>query len=162
MWQTIQSNSEYWQQALVGIILPCGVYFFQGLNKYLKDELVVRNETLTLDALISLAVQLDNRFSERKRERNRQFTSSQTFTPPVTRHVFPKPVDSPASRQPVLPLSKAPDTSEPTQLGRAHLTPEERSRRLTARECLYCGQKGHFINSYPLRPGTPKAKAHQL
>lgn len=37
--------------------------------------------------------------------------------------------------------------SEPRQLGRIHLTPEERQKRMTTGECLYCGQKGDCVNS---------------
>lgn len=37
------------------------------------------------------------------------------------------------------------------------LPPAERSRRLSARECLYCGQRSRFIASCLLRPEGPKA-----
>lgn len=48
--------------------------------------------------------------------------------------------------------------NEPMQLGRAHLTPAERLRRLKAGECIYCGNLGHFLATCPLRP---KEKARQ-
>ena len=38
--------------------------FYKGLNKQLKDELALRDEPTSLEALISLAVSLDNRLRE--------------------------------------------------------------------------------------------------
>lgn len=40
---------------------------------------------------------------------------------------------------------------EPVQIGRTRLTPKERQCRMTAKECLYCGKKGHFVSSYPVK-----------
>ncbi len=37
------------------------------------------------------------------------------------------------------------------QLGRAHLTPPERLRRLMAGECIYCSNLCHFLATCPLR-----------
>lgn len=44
------------------------------------------------------------------------------------------------------------------QLGRAHLNPEERQRRLNSRSCLYCGQLGHFLSTCPVRPAKRLAQ----
>ncbi|XP_050924947.1 uncharacterized protein LOC108874699 [Lates calcarifer] len=43
--------------------------FLRGLSEELKDELASRDETSSLEELISLAIRLDNRLSERRRER---------------------------------------------------------------------------------------------
>lgn len=56
--------------------------FFQGLSEQLKDELVVRNETVSLYSLISSAVRLDNRLREHRRERSGQFPVTRAFAPP--------------------------------------------------------------------------------
>uniref|UniRef100_A0A3Q3FUQ0 ribonuclease H n=1 Tax=Kryptolebias marmoratus TaxID=37003 RepID=A0A3Q3FUQ0_KRYMA len=34
---------------------------------------------------------------------------------------------------------------EPMQVGRTRLSAEERQRRFRAKECIYCGNKGHFV-----------------
>ena len=39
------------------------------------------------------------------------------------------------------------------QIGRTHLSPEERERRILSRACLYCGQTGHFLSGCPSCPG---------
>lgn len=45
--------------------------FLQGLSEELKDKLVVRDDTFSLDELISLAIRLDNRLRECRRERRK-------------------------------------------------------------------------------------------
>lgn len=45
--------------------------FLQGLSEELKDKLVVRDETFSLDELISLAIRLDNHLRECRRERRK-------------------------------------------------------------------------------------------
>lgn len=93
---------EFWNNSALRRV------FSQGLSEQLKDELAVRNEALSLDSLISLAIHA------KKGEKQSAFNNS-------------------------------------------NLLPPERSRRLSARESLYCGQRGHFIASSPLRPEGPKA-----
>lgn len=148
--RVLAAGSGWNDSALQGV-------FLQGLSEQLKDELAVRNETASLDSLISLAVRLDNRLRERRRERSSQPSAIPPFTPPAIHHVASHPPESSAFRQPLPALSRTPAGPEPMQLGRARLTPEERSRRMSSRECLYCGQKDHFIASCPQRPKTPKA-----
>ena len=121
--------------------------FFKGLSEQLKDELAVRDETATLDSLISLAVKLDNRLRERRREKGNQPPVNRSL-PPLTGFRPPEPF---TPRQPPQ-VFKTPPEHEPMQLGRTRLTPEERFKRMSSKECLYCGQKGHFIASCPQRP----------
>ncbi len=149
MWQIIPSSLECRRQ--VQARTARGV-FFKGLSEQLKDELAVRDETTSLDSLISLAVRLDNRLRERRRERSSQPSVPRSFTPPTIHHVASQPSESSAAHQPLPAFPRSPPEPEPMQLGRAHLTPEERSRRVSSRECLYCGQKGHFIASCPSCP----------
>ncbi len=131
--------------------------FFKGLSEQLKDELAVRDETASLDSLISLAVRLDNRLRERRRERSFQPPAPRSSSLPAVQPLISQPSESPATRQPLPTLSRPSPDPEPMQLGRARLSPEERLRRMSSRECLYCGQKGHFIASCPQCPKTPKA-----
>lgn len=126
--------------------------FRRGLSEQIKDELLSRDEPANLDSLVSLANRIDNRIRARRREK------SSSSTRPVTRFAAPlSPQPSASSVSPGLdnPVVNAP---EPMQLGRAHLTPEERQRRRQCGECLYCGKVGHFLASCPIRP---KGGAHQ-
>ncbi|KAG5857209.1 hypothetical protein ANANG_G00016760 [Anguilla anguilla] len=119
--------------------------FYSGLNENIKDELAVRDDTTNLDALVSLASRLDNRLRERRRERARHSTPGQPF---------PGPSRRPASRPSAPPRSPSPspDSEEPMEMGRARVTPGERSRREREGLCFYCGQAGHLRASCPLRP----------
>ncbi|KAJ0055221.1 hypothetical protein NL108_012724 [Boleophthalmus pectinirostris] len=128
--------------------------FLKGLSDNVKDELAARDETSSLEELISLAIRLDNRLRERRRERgSRQLTLRAHYapSPPVQ---SPVPINVP----PMLSShSKPSDTVEPMQLGRARLTPAERQRRQRSGLCFYCGQEGHYISACPL---WPKDQAH--
>ena len=71
-----QGSSTVSQFAVDFRILECGWgesasqwIFVKGLSEELKDELAAREETSSLDELISLATRLDNRLRERRRER---------------------------------------------------------------------------------------------
>lgn len=117
--------------------------FTNGLNEQLKDELVLRDDADSLDSIISIAIKLDNRLRERKRER------SNKPCPVNVSHSLPVP------RSPPVPAAShhvGVTSEEPMQLGRASLTPAERHRRMMSGECIYCSQKGHFVSTCPLRP----------
>lgn len=53
-------------------------------------------------------------------------------------------------------LSASLSDTEPMQVGRLHLTPQERQQQLAWGLCLYCGKPGHFVAVCPA-----KVKAHQ-
>ncbi|MEQ2293838.1 hypothetical protein AMECASPLE_037566 [Ameca splendens] len=46
--------------------------------------------------------------------------------------------------------------AEPMQIGRAHLSIEERQKRRQTRQCFYCGSAEHFIADCPSCPLWPK------
>ena len=102
--------------------------FRLGLSESLKDELARVGIPETLEALITLAIQIDRRLRERRAERSTQQTRPVWMMPRV-----PNPVHTfssgsrPSSTAPVTPES---DTSEPMQLGlmRPSLSAEERLR----------------------------------
>ncbi len=54
-------------------------------------------------------------------------------------------------------LRASPDTQEPMQVDSHHISPEERSRRITHHLCLYCGEPGHLRNACPSRPNSNPA-----
>lgn len=133
--------------------------FRRGLSEELKDELAARDDTSSLEELISLTVRLDNRLRERRRERTvrggpqRGAVSSwnPSDAPPPHRESF---TTSPAAAT----SSSTAVSEEPMLLGRTRLTPEERQRRLRQGLCLYCGQTGHIRSDCQIRP---KDQAHQ-
>lgn len=62
---------------------------------------------------------------------------------------------------PISPASPPP-ASEPMQVDSNHLTRAERTRRITSGLCLYCGQNGYLISSFPVRPACPVVSTIQL
>ncbi|KAI3360553.1 hypothetical protein L3Q82_002431 [Scortum barcoo] len=66
------------------------------------------------------------------------------------------PPPNSASRAPESPSVPTPE--EPMQVGGAHLSPEERNRRLRAGECVYCGRTGHSLPACPRRPKDRQAR----
>ncbi|KAK2885165.1 hypothetical protein Q8A73_021639 [Channa argus] len=98
--------------------------FRHGLSDPVKDELTNRDPPDSLDELIELAIRLDNRIRERRRERG-QIPAS-----------VPQGLRTPPLKSLVSPVSSASASSElpaePMELARARLSPTERQRRLQA------------------------------
>lgn len=161
--RTIAQGSGWSDASLQGV-------FLRGLNNPVREELALRDDSESLEALTALAVRLESRLGEFKRERpSRLFNSPASRSPPPppprrhgtglnwnSLHSDPT-TDSHARHQtsPDRPALHHP-AEEPMQLGRTRLTPEERQRRLRDGRCIYCGQRGHLIASCPL-----KDQAHQ-
>lgn len=134
--------------------------FLKGLADSVKDELAARDETQSLDDLISLAIRLDNRLRERRRERlGRQGNPLPSLlnSPSPAEFLQPSPATVPAAA-PGPRFSSTPSREEPMQLGRMKLSLAERERRVRNRLCIYCGQPGHFLATCPQ---LPKGQAHQ-
>lgn len=93
----------------------------------MKDELASQDDSADLALLISLCNRLDNCLHAQWRESTLSSFKSREFT-----LVNQAPVPS------FPPIVQS--TDEPMQLGRAHLSQEERVRRRQAGECFYCGQ----------------------
>ena len=115
--------------------------FLNALSEKLKDELASRDKPDSLEDLIDLAIRVDERLRERVRERRSHDQSPAQRSSPSA-----PPVPSQAR-----PIFSQP-TEEPMQIGRAHLSAEERDKRIRGQLCLYCGGTGHFRLSCPLRP----------
>ena len=118
--------------------------FYRGLQEAVKDEMVNRDWGQSLDELIHLAIHLDARIQERRRDRRETRAPMTTFLPrPATPALNPAPARSP---------------EEPMELGRLRLSREERSRRLQRGLCMYCGSSGHQAQHCPDLQGKDSAR----
>ena len=126
--------------------------FARNLSEELKDELASRDDTTSLEQLIALAIRLDNRLRERRRERaHRTRSPAPSAGPGLSAPTSP-------SWSPARPSAPSLPSEEPMQLGRARLSPTERQRRMQLRLCLYCGLAGHYAATCR---SSPKDHAHQ-
>ncbi|KAL0154063.1 hypothetical protein M9458_050637 [Cirrhinus mrigala] len=110
---------------------PLKAIYRKGLSHDLQSELACRHEGKTLEQFMELTIQIDNLMRSRRGGRQ-------------TQPARPAPSTSNYSATYSAP--------EPMQIGRTHLTEEERERRLRDHLCLYCGQPGHIRASCPIRP----------
>lgn len=126
--------------------------FLHSLSDELKDHLAPLDLPADFDSLVALAVKIDNRLYERRREKGRvkRFPEHWGQLSSVS-HVSQLPSSSHDT-----PASTSVNPEEPMQVGRTHLTLEERERRHREKLCHYCGQQGHFVASCPV-----KGRAHQ-
>ena len=116
--------------------------FYQGLADRIKDELVNRDWGTSMEDLITLASDVDERVRQRRGERRRSPARS-----------APRGLNYSASAP-----NPRQEADEPMNLGGAHLSPEERQRRLRGGLCLYCGQRDHLRSACPWLQG--KASRH--
>ena len=115
--RTLAASSGWNEAALL-------VTFRQGLNAEILSEIASKDDDLTLDQLITLAIKLDHLLHHRKLKGER------------------------TSRRPISRLRLTPETvesTEPMQCDSSRLSQEERMRRLTNHLCLYCGKAGHQV-----------------
>jgi len=140
--KTLVSDAGWDDAALRGL-------FLNGLSDQLQDELVTQDETDNLKGLIAQAIQLDNRL----RGRRQQGAARGSPLSMPRSEGFPNALQLVPLHPTVQALSSEVSLGvEPMQMGRAHLSPAERSRRMRVGECLYCGELGHVIATCPLRP----------
>ncbi len=101
--RTLASESGWDQQAL-------RVTFHRALSPYLKDELALRDPAPDLESLIDIAIRVDNRIRERRRE-----SRGEVWLPESQASYS-------ALNSPPLPMN----SEEPMQLGRARLSQVKR------------------------------------
>ena len=147
----LAADSEWGDKALQSA-------YRRGLSEAVKDGLL-RDRPTSYNALIELALQMDQRLKERRLERTQR--ASSVYSRPAVTETRASPSSASVSNtppgQPVSTLRPAssPVTSgadEPMQLGRSRLAAAERERRFQQRLCLYCGLAGHVIRECPTRP----------
>lgn len=112
--------------------------FRMGLSDAIKDALVNFSYPASLEEAMSLAIRIDRRQRERRRE---QTTAVANYIPPLP---------------PDYSTSSAKSEEEPMQLGSTRLSAQEHMRRRNMGLCLYCGLKGHMLRSCPTRPGNSR------
>ncbi|KAK0131553.1 Retrotransposon-like protein 1 [Merluccius polli] len=87
--RTLAAESGWNEEALQGV-------FQNALSSELKDRLTSWEEPANLDHLISLAIHMDNRLRERRRERGtRSFATPPYESPAATQSSLPYPVADP-------------------------------------------------------------------
>jgi hypothetical protein len=131
--------------------------FLNGLSKVLKDELASRDNPYILDEVIGLAIWIDNRLRERRRERTEEFRigssvsgsaeGAEALLAPLTYAAYACSVCRWGSQFVSGPRSYP--SEESMQLGRTRLSALEIRRRINYQRCLFCGQSGHFYASCP-------------
>ena len=128
--------------------------FLKGLNEAVKDSLVGRAETADLQGLIALAIKVDNRLRERRRERLSGPRAG--FGEAITSRLSSRPPEEISNDTKNAFSSSRPE--EPMQLGQIRLTPTERDQRIRGGLCLYCEESGHQLATCPQRLNL---RAHQ-
>ena len=168
--RVLAAESEWSDAALIPT-------FLHGLSDEVKDELVSRELSEGLDSLITLAIQVDNRIREYRRERRLrmgprapdysrvgpsapEYSRAGPSAPDYSRlgpsaSDYSRMVPNPPTSSAATDFSSA---EEPMHLGRTRLTPRERQRRISKKLCLYCGESGHFLVSCPEREGNESAQ----
>ena len=123
--------------------------YYHGLSSEVRDELATRDDSDNLNTLMKLAVKIDQRLHERRRERERSF---RVPFPSMSRNVMEAGQSSPVAGH-VTATSPPPAVpgDEPMEIGRTRLSDEERERRFREKSCLYCGRPGHFVSSCPAK-----------
>ena len=114
--------------------------FRGGLTEVMKDELV-RDRPPDLNALVSLATDVDQRLRERKGAKALQHQETRSSR-----------ADSGTVRSSEASSSNAAAGVEPMEVGRMRLTAAEKESRRRRGVCLYCGLDGHKRDDCPKLP----------
>ena len=107
-----------------------------GLNDSVKDMLIHYPIPASLDALMALSIQLDNRIFERRSEKNQDFDR--------------RPQASPTPVQALEPAAMEIDA-----IHRGPLPEAEKRRRRDNHLCLYCGSNQHLRAACPVAKKRP-------
>jgi transposase InsO family protein len=135
--QTI-SHLDWDEEAYVAI-------FEDGLQEEVKDELIKVDRPTELSRMIELAVKIDNRLYERRRERDNTRRWRQ-----LGQKYYPKNRSN--FSQSVTTRSDDPYGPKPMDLDAIRnqkMSPQERDYRQKQQLCFYCGQNGHMIRECP-------------
>jgi hypothetical protein len=161
---------------------PLQASFAHGLQGRILDRLADQDDPATIEELITRALRIDNRQTQRYNEKKiasiatgqqarptstpgtRGQQTSQNASTGGARATFSgtrpnqffqnQPFQAPLIRmQSTPPPQRQPQIKqEPVATIRGKLSNEERSRRLAQRLCLYCAQPGHIASNCPNNP----------
>ena len=133
--QQITSHLDWDEEAYVAI-------FEDGLREEVKDELVRVDRPTDLSRMIELAVKIDNRLYERRRERDgtrKWRQTGQKYYPKYrTNHSQGQPMVTRTNDDPYGPRPMDLDATRHRKIPE-----EEKKRRQRDRLCFYCGKEGH-------------------
>ncbi|KAI2649877.1 Transposon Tf2-6 polyprotein [Labeo rohita] len=131
--------------------------YYEGLSTHLKDELAVRELSDTLEGMIQLALQVDQRMSHSTKPLFRSFTGStgyqRTSEPSASNAVAASP-----SPPPIASEAHSSGAGEPMQIGCSSLSAAERARCYREGLCAYCASPDHHRAICPLRPGNGQTR----
>uniref|UniRef100_A0AAR2JVU4 CCHC-type domain-containing protein n=1 Tax=Pygocentrus nattereri TaxID=42514 RepID=A0AAR2JVU4_PYGNA len=127
--RTLAASSGWNETALL-------VMFRHGLNPEVLNELASKDDGLSLDQLISLAIKLDPLMNSRRKKGSAR--GPRNISHPVR---VPRDVEIP----------------EPMVCESSRLSEEERQNRFSQQLCFFCGQPGHRIRDCRKRTSQNKA-----
>ena len=111
--------------------------FYQTLNEDVKDELCKCERPETIDEYYRLAIRIDDRLFERRKEKRLNL-------PPTFQRTFlsrPSPTPSESTAMIVDNVQR-----------RGPLSKSEKERRIKEDLCMYCGAKDHKVLTCPVKP----------
>lgn len=129
---------------------PLQAAYYNGLKETVKDELTHHNETESLEALIELAVRVDNRLYERQMEKRGSGKIPYQNTANIKR-----PRKEQRDRDGDIVMADKAHEKRQFKKKNKHnqrndgLSDKERQRRFDEKACLGCGQQGHFKRDCP-------------
>ncbi|KAI4894728.1 hypothetical protein NFI96_008423 [Prochilodus magdalenae] len=138
--RTIAAGSGWNEPALLTI-------FRNGLNVDIRKEMACRDDGLSLEELIALAIRLDQ-LKQGVFPSSRRSVAACTSPPPLSIALCPRQTSASNIRP-------EPAPEEPMQVDSSCLTSGERQRRLRGGLCLYCGNPGHLLRDCSVRPQRP-------
>ena len=157
---------------------PLQASFARGLQGRILDQLANMDDAPTVAELINRAIRIDNRQTQRWREkkatdlattqakpRSTSTTGGQSQSQPVFKMTAGASQGNPQSTartptfRPLFQTSTPPPVQHPVRIKqepvnavRGKLSIQERMRRIANHLCLYCGQTGHIASQCPNNP----------
>jgi hypothetical protein len=117
--------------------------FYKGLKDAVKDDIVRGDRPRDLQAMISMAIKIDNRLFERGLERRGHYSGGQGRKPQKSHWPQPMELDA-AYRKP-------------------QISKDEMDRRRKGKLCFECGKEGHMANFHRKgKANKPWKKRRQL
>uniref|UniRef100_A0A9J7ZGW9 Gypsy retrotransposon integrase-like protein 1 n=1 Tax=Cyprinus carpio carpio TaxID=630221 RepID=A0A9J7ZGW9_CYPCA len=114
--------------------------FLSSLSAKLQAELLCKDDSLDFFQFVTLAIKIDNLLRTQPSPK-----SNFAYVPTITAQT---------------PCQSVP--TEAMQIGRTHLPPDERRRRLLNQLCFYCGESGHRCSDCPVKPAANPSSSYRV